>query len=67
MKVDHPPLFGHGKAPSFPDHKMHHETIKGHAAGHAHHSEHYKKHAAGHTPHNEHVAKMCGGGMTKGK
>ena len=65
MKMDHPPIIPHGKAPHDHSHKMHHEHVKQHGAGHVHHSEHYKKHAAGHTLHHDHVAKMCGGGMYK--
>ena len=63
MKMDHPPIHGHGKAPHGTSHKMQHEHVKEHAAGHTHHFEHAKQHGAGHMMEHEKVAKMCGGGM----
>ena len=67
MKMDHPPVHGHGKAPHSTDHKMHHEHVKSHAAGHTHHLDFAKQHGAGHMMEHEKVSKMCGGGYAKGK
>ena len=67
MKVDHPPIHGHGKAPHSAEHKMMHEHVKQHGAGHAHHSAHFMKHSAGHQYEQDKVKAMCGGGYSKGK
>lgn len=65
MKVDHPPIHGHGKAPHGTDHQMFHEQVKQHGAGHVHHSAMFKPHAAGMQYEQEKVAAMCGGGKVK--
>jgi len=52
---------------SFPPHKMLHEDVKQHAAGHKHHKEDFMKHSAGHQYEQDKVKAMCGGGYTKGK
>ena len=69
MKVDHPPIIPHGKAPHEHSHKMHHEHVQHHYAegGHVHHSKHFMKHAAGHQYEQDKVKAMCGGGYSKGK
>ena len=67
MKMDHPPIHGHGKAPHSTEHKMHHEHIAQHGAGHPFHDTHFGKHAAGHQFEQDKVRAMCGGGMAKGK
>ena len=45
-----------------PDHKMMHEDVKKHAAGHAHHKEMFMPHSAGHQYEQDKVKAMCGGG-----
>mgnify|MGYP003333430762 CR=1 FL=1 len=67
MKVDHPPIHGHGKAPHSTAHKMHHEHLEStyDHGGHVHHSDHFMKHSAGHQFEQDKVKAMCGGGKTK--
>ena len=50
-----------------PSHKMMHDSMKEHAAGHAHHSKMFMPYAAGHKYEQEKVQAMCGGGYAKGK
>jgi hypothetical protein len=45
-----------------PVHKMMHDQVKQHAAGHKHHSQDFMKHAAGHQYEQEKVEAMCKGG-----
>jgi hypothetical protein len=48
-------------------HKMLHEDVKKHGAGHVHHSDHFMKHSAGHQYEQDKVKALCGGGYAKGK
>ena len=52
---------------SAPAHKMQHEAVKEHAAGHDHHSKMFMPHSAGHMYEQDKVRAMCGGGMPYGK
>jgi hypothetical protein len=47
----------------FPAHKMQHEAVKEHAAGHEHHSKMFMPHSAGHMYEQDKARAMCGGGM----
>ena len=48
-----------------PDHKMMHEAVKEHGAGHTHHKEMFMPHGAGHQYEQDKVKAMCWGGMAK--
>jgi len=47
----------------FPKHKMQHESMKEHEAGHKHHSKDFMKHSAGHMYEQDKAEALCTGGL----